>query len=331
MTPFIAAELSCNHLGAAERAYAIAEAAAAAGADGFKVQVWSPDTICVDQTYTLERGPWAGRRLFDLYREAFTPWEWLPGLFAHCRRLGMEPFGAAFDAPSVDYLCELGVERMKVASFELTALPLIRYMASKGRPMILSTGMATKNEIQAAMEAALIPAGDGGVRVPTLLKCTSAYPAEASDANLETMYSGSFNYAQWGLSDHTLGIGVAVAATALGATYIEKHLTLSRADGGPDAGFSVEPAEFKQMVTECRRAAAAIGVPSYGPGPNESTALRRSLWVVRDSEQNEPLVLGVNVATARPALGLSPASDMAGWRAARALRAGTPLTQECIA
>lgn len=319
MTLEVVAELSANHLSDFNRAMQIATAAADAGADLFKVQVWEPDTMCVDPTYTLAHGPWAGRTLVDLYREAWTPWEWLPDLFAHCRKLGMEPFGAAFDRKSVDYLDSLGVKYHKCASFELVDLPLIRHMASKGRPVILSTGMATMGEIEAALHAA----GDSQVMV---LRCTSAYPAQAWDANL-----ASFAYpSSWGLSDHTMGIGVACAAAALGARMIEKHLTLSRADGGPDAGFSMEPAEFKQMVIECRRAAAAVGTVKYGPGPSESTELRRSMWVTKDVVPGELLCLGLNVATARPALGMSPALYRPNMRASRAIKAGQPLTQEMV-
>ncbi len=321
MTPFIVAEMSASHLGDLERAHAIVDAAADAGADSIKLQTWTPGSMCVSD-FMVKTGPWAGYQLRRLYEIAHTPWGWHAELFEHARARGLIPFSAAFDAASVDFLETLGVDRHKVASFELVDLPLIRYMASKGKPMILSTGMATVEEMDAAIRAA----ADNGAPGLTILKCTSAYPADASDANLST-FSGS----AWGLSDHTLGIGVAVAAVALGATYIEKHLTLSRADGGPDAGFSAEPHEFKQMVTECRRAAQAIGVPSYGPGPGESTSLRRSLWVIKDIKAGESLSLNINVATARPALGLPPSTDLAGNRASRDLKAGTPLTQECIA
>jgi pseudaminic acid synthase len=324
-SPFIVAELSANHNGSLVRAYEIIEAAADAGADAVKFQTWAPGTMCVSD-YRLDHGPWKGRSLRDLYEQAQTPWEWHAELFATVRRMGMVPFSAAFDNASVDFLETLGVDRHKVASFELTDLPLIRYMASKGKPMILSTGMATKAEI----EAALMAAWGGMDRGLTVLKCTSAYPANASDANLSTLVDEDFYVAcDWGLSDHSLGIGVAVAAAAHGWSYIEKHLTLKRSDGGLDSGFSMEPAEFKQMVTECRRAAAAIGVPSYGPGPNESTELRRSLWVIRDTRQGDPLILGENVATARPALGASP--SLALTTAARDLKAGAPLKAEDVA
>jgi pseudaminic acid synthase len=328
-SPFIVAEMSANHLGHISRAHLLIEAAADAGADAIKLQTWVPGTMCVSD-YKLESGPWKGALLKNLYKMAHTPWEWHAPLFEHARERGLIPFSAAFDMASVDFLETLGVDRHKVASFELVDLPLIRYMASKGKPMILSTGMATEDELWAAIGACRDPA------TLTLLKCTSAYPADASDANLATFHGQDdgvrfWDGMRWGLSDHTLGIGVAVAAVALGATYIEKHLTLSRADGGPDAGFSAEPHEFKQMVEECRRAAQAIGVPSYGPGPGESTDLRRSLWVIKDVRAGEMLSLNINVATARPALGLPPSTNLAGNRASRDLKAGTPLTQECIA
>lgn len=324
----ICAELSASHLGQRNRAFDIAKAAADAGANLFKVQVWQPGTMTVDREYRLERGPWAGRRLFDLYDEAWTPWSWLPGLFAYCRELGMEPFGAAFDNASVDFLCDLGVDRLKIASFELVDLPLIRYMASKGKPMILSTGMATGDEAECAFWLARGP----GILVQnevTMLACTSAYPADASDANLKGM-RGMFG-GPFGLSDHTPGIGVACAAAALGASYIEKHLCLARADGGPDAGFSLEPAEFKQLVTECRRAVASVGEVRYGPKAGEDQSLRRSLWVVKRTEAGQPLILGDNIRTARPAFGLPCSTPLEGKTAARYLPENTPLTADCLA
>lgn len=319
-SPFIVAEMSANHLGSLHRALSIVDAAADAGADAIKVQTWSPGTMCLDRSYKLDHGPWAGRSLHDLYEEAWLPWNWHKSIFEHARSRGLIPFSAAFDRESVDFLETLGVDRHKVASFELTDLPLIRYMASKGKPIILSSGMALRIEIKQA--AGAVAEVDPNVTV-LVLKCTSAYPADASDANLSTFKT--LPDGLWGISDHTSGIGVACAAVALGAVMVEKHLTLNRADGGPDAGFSMEPAEFKQMVTECRRAAAAIGVPSYGPGPNESTALRRSLWVKRDIAAGDAMRLGDNVCTARPALGLPPSTDLAGQYAIGDLAAGTPL------
>lgn len=324
-SPFIVAEMSANHLGSIQRAYDIIDAAADAGADAIKFQTWKPGTMCISD-YTLDSGPWKGRKLRDLYEEAHTPWGWHGMLFSHARRRNLVPFSAAFDRESVDFLETLGVDRHKVASFELTDLPLISYMGSKRKMLILSTGMATLAEISAAHRAS----GRAGRVI--WLKCTSAYPSDASDANLATL--DDYWAGEPGLSDHSLGMGVAIAAAALGAVYIEKHLTLSRSDGGPDAGFSMEPAEFKQMVTECRRAAAAVGEVKYGPGPNESTALRRSLWVSKDIRAGDSFRFGDNVVTARPALGDQPDDFQRrymGVLAPRDIKAGTPLTLECLA
>lgn len=322
MTPFIVAELSANHLGSLSRALQIVDAAADAGADAIKVQTWTADTMCLDTNFVLDHGPWKGQRLVDLYREAWLPWEWHKPIFDHARKRGLIPFSAAFDRESVDFLERLGVDRHKVASFELTDIPLIRYMASKGKPMILSTGMASHEEVMRAW----VEASTNKNRV-TMLKCVSAYPADASECNLAAICGGS----DWGLSDHTQGSAVAVAATALGACMIEKHLTLSRADGGPDAGFSMEPAEFAQMVKDCRTAAAAIGEDTWGPTASESTELRRSLYISQDTAKGDKLVLYRNVRTARPAKGLPPSTDISSAYASRALRAGEPLTQDCIA
>lgn len=326
MKPFIVAEMSANHLGSLHTALRIVEAAKWAGADAVKVQTWSPGRMVVDKSIALDRGPWAGRRLADLYEEAFLPWEWHRPIFDRARELGLVPFSAAFDPGAVDFLETLGVDRHKVASFELTDLPLIRYMASKGKPMILSTGMATAGEIgEARVEAASAP-------VVTLLKCTSAYPAPLEGMNLAGMRRmGEVLCSPYGLSDHTLGHDAAVVATALGATYIEKHLTLSRELGGPDAGFSAEPAEFREMVGAVRRAAACLGEVRYGPGPGEDPGLRRSLWVLRDVSAGEPLRLGDNVVTARPARGLPPDTPLTGRRAAHDLKASSPLLQEDLA
>jgi len=322
MTPFIVAEMSCNHLGEFARAMRLVEEAAGAGADGFKVQVWMPDTMCVSRDFTLSHGPWEGERLVDLYRKAFTPWQWLPELFQRARERGMVPFGAAFDAPSVDFLETLGVDRHKVASFEITDLPLLRHMASKGRPMYISTGAArSHHDIAEALRIA--PRGSMPV------ECVSEYPAPPGAFRRLT------STAPWGLSDHSPGSGVAAAAAAHGAAYIEKHLTISRGDGGPDAGFSMDPTEFARMVRDVRDAAATRfhePLPAALQHRREANPLARSLWVVRDTPRGEPLVLGVNVRTARPALGLPCDTPLAehGRSAARDLRAGEPLTTECL-
>lgn len=326
--PFIVAEMSANHMGSLSRALAIVDAAAWAGADAIKLQTWGPDTMCIDRDYKLTSGPWAGRTLFDLYRQAWLPWDWHPAIFARAAERGIECFSAPFDRESVDFLEGLGCTRYKIASFELVDLDLIRYVASKGKPMILSTGMATLQEISDAYsECVDLIVGD-----VTVLKCTSAYPADASDANLATMSQQLASGMRAGLSDHTPGIGVAVAAAALGAVMIEKHLTLSRGAGGLDAGFSMEPHEFKQMVMECRRAAAAIGSVKYGPGLSESTDLRRSLYVAKPIRAGD-VITEEHLCTARPAMGLPcEMKHLAiGSRAAIDMEAGTALTLAGIA
>lgn len=272
--PFIVAEMSANHLGSFERALKIIDAAKAAGADAIKFQTYTVNGMVEDPNQVLTSGPWAGRSLGDLYAEGMTPRAWHQALFEYARSKNIEPFSTPFTPDDVDFLEELGCSRYKIASFELTDRVLIRHAARTRKPLVMSTGMATAKEIQTAVaEAVTHDCND-----VTLLKCTSAYPADASDANLATMCDMA-GRTVWpvGLSDHTLGIGVAIAATALGAAMIEKHLTLARADGGPDAAFSMEPHEFAQMVTECRRAAAAIGDARYGPTESEKPqlALRR--------------------------------------------------------
>ncbi len=325
--PFIVAEMSANHLGSLDRALAIVDAAAAAGADAVKLQTWAPGTMCIDQSFTLNTGPWAGRRLADLYEEAWLPWQFHKPIFDRCAERGIECFSAPFDRASVDFLETLGCPRYKIASFELVDLPLIAYAASKGKPIILSTGMASVMEIASARDAAK------AAPWITQLKCTSAYPADASDANLASISHGNSHSidSDFGLSDHTPGIGVAVAAAALGAVMIEKHLTLARADGGPDAGFSMEPAEFAQLVTECRRAAAAIGTVQYGCSHGESTALRRSLWFKRDLPAGH-VITEEDTCTARPALGISPVrlSLVLGTALSKAAHAGQPVTEESL-
>ena len=313
----LCAELSASHNGSLDRALEIVEAAANAGATHFKLQTWSPGRMCVDRRYTVKRGPWRGRPLAEMYEQAWTPWDWHPVIFDYARVKKLTPFSAAFDRESVDFLEVLGVDRHKVASFEATDLPLIRYMASKGKPILLSTGMASRQEVAAAVEAC------NGLAIP--LACTSTYPADPAAARIADFADC---WAMWGLSDHTLGIGTAVAAATLGACYIEKHLTLDRGDGGLDCGFSMEPKEFKAMADACKQAVAATGV-SRG-NPKESTELRRSLWVIMDTPAGCPLRLYQNVDTARPELGLPPSTDLTGKVAARPLRAGTPLTKDDI-
>lgn len=301
VSPYIIAEISCNHLGGLDRAVDLIEAAKLSGADAVKFQCWKDGMMCLGD-YQIQGTVWAGSRMRDLYRDAWTPWEWFPKLFAHAARVGIECFASVFDHESLAFLESLNCPRYKIASFEITDLPLIEAVAKTGKPIVISTGMASMDRIHAAAAAAK------GVEV-TLLKCTSAYPATAACANLATMCDmRGYAKTQAGLSDHTLGLVVPVAATALGATMIEKHLTLCRADGGPDAAFSSEPHEFKAMVDACREAALAIGEVRYGPTVEEKSSLqfRRSLYWARPLREGE-IILASDLRTARPALGASPA------------------------
>lgn len=323
--PFIVAEISANHLGSLDRALEIVRAAAHAGADAVKLQTWHRELMVLDRSYRIADGPWKGRNLADLYDEAWTPWVWHKPIFEHAKALGIEAFSTPFDLPSLIFLEALGCPRYKVSSFEIVDLPLIRAIATTGKPMVISTGMATEQEIDDAMTAAI----EAGGQDITLLKCTSAYPADAAEANLTTMVDMCEAFGcPTGLSDHTPGIGVAVAAAALGATVIEKHLTLLRADGGPDAAFSMEPDEFAQMVTACRQAAQAIGVVRYGPTEAErpQLALRRSVYAMRDIKHGQTIT-AADMTTARPANGIPP-SKMVDWVGATAqcdIRRGEPI------
>lgn len=319
------AEISANHGGTLARAMQIVQAAAAAGADAVKFQTWTPGTMVRDTDHVLQDGPWKGRRLADLYEEAYTPMEWLGDLFAAARAAGVKAFSTPFDAGALAALERLGCPMYKIASFELVDLPLIRAVARTGKPMILSTGMATDVEISDAVEAAR----GCGARNITLLQCTSAYPANAAEANLSTMLHMR---ATWecpvGLSDHTPGTAVAAVAAALGATVIEKHLTLRRADGGPDAAFSLEPDEFARLVTDCRQAAVAMGRVAYGPSAGEAAQvpLRRSVHLARDVEPGH-ILTAEDLTTARPATGVSPRffGRLIGRTMRTAQRAGAPL------
>lgn len=332
--PFIVAELSCNHLGSLDRALTLIDAAADAGADAVKLQTWNRESMVLDKTYVIPAGPWAGRNLSELYDEAWTPWDWHAKLFEHARHLNIEAFSSPFDHKALAFLEGLECPRYKVSSFEIVDLPLIEAIARTGKPIVISTGMATHSEIWDAVREVLATHRHTA-RDLSLLKCTSAYPADASQANLRTMVemSRAFGCAA-GISDHTPGIGVAVAAAALGATIIEKHLTLLRSDGGPDAAFSMEPDEFKAMVTACRQAAAAIGDVKYGPTEAEmpQRALRRSLYAARAIEGGQ-IIGPEDVATARPAHGLPPSlmGSVVGARARYALAAGEPITSAPIA
>jgi pseudaminic acid synthase len=324
--PFIVAEIAAAHNGSLTRALTLIDEAAKAGADAVKLQTWWEMAL---PGHRIESGPWAGRDLRDLYEEARTPYGWHEPLFKHARSLGLVPFSTPFDHISTDFLETLGCAIYKVASCEIIDTPLIRHIATKGCPMILSTGMATEDEISDALAAAI----DGGLSMKdlTLLKCVAAYPAPAEDFNLETMLDLSCFGCDVGLSDHTLGSAVAVAATALGATVIEKHIGLDRT--GPDGGFVMLPTEFRQMVSDCRTAAKAMGVLQYGPLPAEQDTfrLRRSLWVVKDVQAGDR-VSADNVRALRPSGGLPPGAlePALNLRFTRDAVAGTPFTLSLV-
>lgn len=326
--PFIIAEMSANHLGSLDRAHKIVESAAAAGADAIKLQTWTPGTMCVDKTYEINHGPWAGSRLADLYDQAFTPWEWHQELYEHANNLGMIAFSSVFDLLALQFLESIECPIYKISSFEITDIPLIQSVARTGKPMIISTGMATFTEIAQAWSEAW----RSGCRDITILKCTSAYPANCEDANLDSIRilraAIETDRTKIGVSDHTMGLAVPIAATALGATVIEKHLTLLRSDGGPDSKFSLEPDEFRQMAIECRNTARAIRGQKFGPGPEEHHDLRRSTYIARDMIQGE-VITEAHLTTARPALGMPPAKipDCIGKMINRNVLAGTPMHQ----
>ena len=330
--PWIVAELSANHLGSLDRALAIIDAAADAGCDAVKLQTFTPATMTLDcdrPGFTIERGPWAGRTLWDLYDEAHTPWAWHEALFARGRARGLTVFSTPFDVAAVAALDALGAPCFKIASFELGDLELVAAAARTGKPVIMSTGMADDREVDAAIATARAH-GDGGVVV---LHCVSGYPTPAEDSNLRRMDALAAR-AVVGLSDHTRGATVAIAAVARGAALVEKHLTLARADGGPDAGFSLEPAEMAELVSGCRTAYAALGDGSARRPASEATSrpFRRSLYAVADIAAGAPLTRA-NVRAIRPGFGLPPAELPAvlGQVAKAPIARGTPLAWDLLA
>jgi pseudaminic acid synthase len=331
---YVIAELSANHKGDFERALRIVQAAKDAGADAVKLQTYTADTItmaCDAESFRIGGGTmWDGKTLHELYGEAYTPWEWQPKLKRAAAELGMQCFSSAFDASAVDFLEKMDVPAHKVASFELVDLPLIRKMASTGKPLIMSTGMATLEEIEEAVAAAR----SAGAKEIALLKCSSAYPAPAEEMNLRTIPELQRRFGvPVGLSDHTLGIAVPVAAVSLGACMIEKHLTLSRADGGPDAAFSLEPSEFRAMVDAVRTAEKALGGVHFGVSENEtrSRIFRRSLFVVHDMKKGEPFT-AENVRSIRPGNGMHTRhlEEVLGKSAKRDIVRGTPLSWDLV-
>ncbi|BDI60597.1 pseudaminic acid synthase [Qipengyuania nanhaisediminis] len=326
--PYVICELSGNHNGSLDRAMALLEAAAATGADAIKMQSYTADTITIDHDgpgFTVEGGLWDGRTLYDLYGEAQTPFEWHEPLFRRARELGVTLFSSPFDHSAVDMLEELDAPAYKIASFEAVDLPLVAYVASKGKPMIISTGMANLEEIGEAVRTAR----ENGCEEIVLLHCVSSYPAPDEQSNVRTVpdLAERFGVVS-GLSDHTFGSAVAVASIALGGCVVEKHCTLRRADGGPDSAFSLEPQEFTALVEDCKRAWRSLGEATYDLQGSESASVqfRRSLYVVEDIAAGEPLSAH-NVRSIRPGQGLAPRHmpEILGRKAARDLKRGEPL------
>jgi len=331
---YVVAEMSANHNQSFEQAVEIAEAAKRAGADAVKLQTYTPDTLTIDcdnEYFRIKGTAWDGRNLYDLYGEAYTPWEWQPKLKEAANRLGLDLFSSPFDDSAVDFLEKMGVPAYKIASFELVDTALLRKVAATGKPVILSTGMATFAEIEEAVHTLR----EGGCTQLALLKCNSGYPAPPEEMNLRTIpHLAEAFHVPVGLSDHTLGIAVPVAAVALGACIVEKHFTLSRATPGPDSAFSLEPLEFKAMVDAVRVAEKALGEVRYEATEHEeaSRAFRRSLFVVEDTKAGD-IFTEKNVRSIRPGNGLAPKHlhEVLGRRAARDIARGTPLTWSEVA
>ncbi len=329
--PFIIAEMSGNHNQSLERALAIVDAAAAAGVDAIKIQTYTADTMTLDidtgEFFIADPNSlWKGESLYHLYEKAHTPWEWHKPIFDRCKEHGIMGFSTPFDDTSVDFLEELGVPCYKIASFENVDLPLIRKVARTGKPIIASTGMTTVSELADLVQTAR----DNGCTDLTLLKCTSSYPSSPEGTNLRTIpHMRELFGCNVGLSDHTLGIGVGVASVALGATVIEKHFTLSRADGGVDAAFSLEPGEMAQLVRECRAAALAMGEVRYEMAEQEKKSLqfRRSLYIAEDMRAGDVLT-EKNLRRIRPGHGLSPKhyDALLGRQVKCDVKRGTPVS-----
>lgn len=331
--PYVIAELSANHNGRLDTALKIVEAAMAAGADAVKMQTYRPDTITLDsnsEEFMIRGGLWDGRTLHELYEEAHTPWEWHEPLFKHARKLGITIFSSPFDRTAVDMLEGLGAPAYKIASFEAVDLPLIRYVASTGKPMIISTGMADAEEIREAIDAAHA----GGCRELAILRCVSGYPAPASDYNLRTIPDMIERFGVVvGLSDHTLDNATAIASVALGASIVEKHFTLDRSGGGPDDSFSLEPLEFAALCTGVRTAWEALGSVDYGRKSSEqgNVKFRRSLYFVKDMKAGDRITADA-VRSVRPGYGLPPKffDSIVGKKLVCAVAANTPVAWEHI-
>jgi pseudaminic acid synthase len=333
---YVIAEISGNHNGSFDRAVRILEECAAAGVDAIKLQTYTADTLTIDSDNDIfkvgDNNTWAGRTLYDLYEDAHTPWDWQPKLKQRADDLGVDLFSSPFDFTAVDFLNDMNVPAFKVASFETPDTHLVGYMASKGKPVLMSTGMATMEQI----DRAVLAARDNGAGAGKLLlfKCVSSYPAPPESMNLNTIshLSDAFDVPV-GLSDHTLGTHIPVAAVALGAVAIEKHVTLSRAEGGPDAEFSLEPAEVRQMVEDIRDVEKAVGKVSYGPTEWEkpNKVFQRSLIVTANMEPGDKFTQD-NLRSIRPGYGLSPhlIDDVLGRTASRYIKRGTPLKWDLV-
>lgn len=334
--PFVIAEMSGNHNQSLQRALEIVDAAADAGAHALKIQTYTADTMtldvdrpefCIEDTGSL----WAGETLYSLYQKAHTPWEWHDPIFERARQRGLIAFSTPFDDSAVDFLESLDVPCYKIASFENADIPLVRRVAKTGRPIIMSTGMATAAEL----DESVLAAREAGCEDLVLLKCTSAYPARAEDSNLRTIPHMRERFScPVGLSDHTVGTTVAIASVALGAVAIEKHFTLSRADGGVDSAFSLEPLEMKALVHDAERAWLALGGVSYGPAQSEDRSIqfRRSLYIAKDMRAGDALN-EENLRLVRPGKGLAPKyyDELLGRRVVRDAPRGTPVSWELLA
>ena len=333
--PLVIAEMSGNHNQSLERALEIVDAVAQSGAHALKIQTYTAETMTIDireREFFIsdEKSLWKGESLFDLYKKAYTPWEWHEAIFERAKKHKILAFSTVFDRTAVDFLENLNVPCYKIASFENTDLPLIRYVAATGKPMIISTGMAPFAELDETVEAAR----SAGCKDLVLLKCTSTYPSTPDDSNILTIPEMRSRYGcELGISDHTMGIGVSVAAVALGVTVIEKHFTLQRSDGGVDSAFSMEPQEMAQLVIETERAWQAMGRIQDGPTAKEKSSLvfRRSLYVVADIKAGEKLT-AANVRAIRPGLGIAPKfyDEVMGKTAKRDIARGTPLAHDLI-
>ncbi|MEG6584982.1 pseudaminic acid synthase [Dendrosporobacter sp. 1207_IL3150] len=333
--PFIIAEMSGNHNQSIERALEIVNTAAASGVHALKIQTYTADTMTLDlknREFVIndQQSLWHGKSLYELYQQAYTPWEWHEAIFKRCRELGIIGFSTPFDETAVDFLESLDTPCYKIASFEMTDLVLLRKIARTGKPIIMSTGMATAAEIDESLRIVR----DNGCRDIIILKCTSTYPATPDNSNISSIpHMRELFDCQVGLSDHTLGIGAALASVALGATVVEKHFTLCRDDGGVDAAFSLEPSEMRNLVDESARAWQSIGKISYGPTDKEQKSLmfRRSLYVVKDMKAGE-LITPDNVRAIRPGLGLSPKylNIFLGKTIRKDAERGTPLSWDLL-